>query len=211
MRSVKASLRLGVCHSLTLTNPFLLTLGVREDPLGQGVSLQCLNEIRECLGLHSYLAPANAWEGQVDGSRQASTSAALTFLGISKTLALLQMPLPSLTRPRHPELWDQSWPPPALWQSRLAAEAAWRRCQMVTLRGQTLSLVGKALPHPCPTSKSWLYTKDRIEYRRREESVHPGLRGPNVHKDPVLLPKQHKKAPRRPRVRGGEAGGCDQV
>ena len=45
IKSLEASCRLGVCHSLTLTSPFLLTLGVVEDPLGPGVRLPCLNEI----------------------------------------------------------------------------------------------------------------------------------------------------------------------
>lgn len=70
-------------------------------------------------------------------------------------------------------------------------------------RGQILPLVEKA-PY------SWLCTKDRMECGRTRESVRSvGVRGPQMHKGPVLLPKQHEKASRRPGVRGGEADCCD--
>lgn len=97
--SLEASLRLGVCHSLTLTSPLLLTLGGVEDPLGRGVSVPCLNEMLLCPTLHSHLAPLHAWEDQVDRSQQAPTSDPLTILGISKTPSLLKMPFPNLTHP----------------------------------------------------------------------------------------------------------------
>lgn len=62
MKNLEASLKLGVCHSLMLTSPLLLTLGVVEDPLGHRVSLPCLNEMLRCLTLHSHLAPLRARE-----------------------------------------------------------------------------------------------------------------------------------------------------
>lgn len=118
------------------------------------------------------------------------------FLGLLRLLHSCRCP-PYPTHPRLPKHRDQSLLPPAFWQSRPAVETAWRRYQVVRLRGQTPPL-GKA-----PYSR--LCTKDRMECGRT------GAGGPRMHRGPVLLPKQHGKAPRRPGVRGGEADGCDEM
>lgn len=88
--------------------------------------------------MHSHLAPLHAWEDHVDGSQQAPTSEPLTILGISTTPALLQMPLPSLTCPRHTKKgWHQTCP-----LQPVAEQTGFRGCleryQMVKLRGQAL-------------------------------------------------------------------------
>lgn len=112
MKSSEAPLRLRVCHSLTLTNPFLLTLGSNRRCSGAGAAFAMLNEMLPCPVVHKCTAtwPATCLGGP-SGWESADTHVrALTILGISTTPALLQMPLPGLTCPRHTKGWHQTCP-----------------------------------------------------------------------------------------------------
>lgn len=155
--------------------------------------MQCLNQMLLCPILHSHLAPLHALEDQLDGHQQEPTSDLLTIPGTSKTPTLLQMPFPSLTRPRHPEGWHHSLP------SSLVAESA--------IFGGCLDKVPNSQTQGTDTTTSregpyfWLCTKDSTECEETGGSVHSGVRGHKSHKSPVLLSKQRKKAPRRPEVR----------
>lgn len=113
--------------------------------------------------------------------------------GFLRRLHSCRCPLPSLKRPTHPEVWHQSLPlqphgracqPEAAWRRHRWADSGDRHCS--SREGHDFWLCGT---------------------EREEAGVLPTQgSGDPSHKSPILLSKQHKKAPRRPEGGGRQMG-----